>query len=126
MFVQKETISGGQHSADTSNIAGTCNKQMRTLLDDIAESQPRDPTQLVHEIPAGVSWRHYVARHAECQRIVGSGIVRAYLEFLPDIRDPNRGGQPRLDFVFENVEGVRCQLHPGRRGPDAKPIFTSA
>ena len=31
MFVQTETISGGQHSADTSN--------MRTLLDDIAESQ---------------------------------------------------------------------------------------
>ena len=107
-----------------TRIAGTGKKEMRALLDRISASQPLDPTQLVHEIPAGVPWRHYIARHAECQRIVGSGIVRAHLEFWPGIRDPNRGGQLRLDFVFENVEGVRCQLHPGGRGPDAKPIFT--
>ena len=107
-----------------TRIAGTGKKEMRALLDRISASQPLDPTQLVHEIPADVSWRHYIARHAECQRIVGSGIVRAHLEFWPGIRDPNRGGQLRLDFVFENVEGVRCQLHPGGRGPDAKPIFT--
>ena len=98
---------------------------MRVLLDRISASQPRDPMQLVHEIPDSVPWRHYIARHAECQRIVGSGIVRAYLEFLPEIRDPNRGGQLRLDYVFENLEGVRCQLHPGGKSKDAKPIFTS-
>ena len=107
-----------------TNIAGTCKKEMRALLDRISASQPLDPTQLVHEIPADVSWKHYIARHAECQRIVGSGIVRAHLEFLPGIRDPNRGGQLRLDFVFENVEGIRCQLHPGGRGKDARPIYT--
>ena len=27
--------------------------------------------------------------------------VRAHLEFLPDICDPNRARQLRLDFVFE-------------------------
>ena len=72
-----------------------------------------------------VPWRHYIASHAECQRIVGCGIIRAYLQFLLEIRDPNRGGQLRLDYVFENLEGVRCQLHPGGKGKDAKPIFTS-
>ena len=45
------------------------------------------------------------------------------LMFLPEIRDPNRGGQLRLDYVFENLEGVRCQLHPGNKGKDATPIF---
>ena len=43
--------------------------------------------------------------------------------FLLEIRDPNRGGQLRLDYVFENLEGVRCQLHPGNKGKDATPIF---
>lgn len=108
-----------------TNIAGTSKKDMRALLNQISESEGNAPTQLVHEIPAGVPWRHYIARHADCEQIVGSGIVRAYLEFLPEIRDPNRDGQPRLDYVFENLEGFRCQLHPGGKGKDAKPIFTS-
>ena len=42
---------------------------------------------------------------------------------LPEIRDPNRGGQLRLDYVFENLDGVRCQLHPGNKSKDAIPIF---
>ena len=106
-----------------TNIAGTCKKDMRALLDQISDNQPTNPTQLIHEIPADVSWRHYIARHTEWQRIIGNGIIRAHLEFLPEIRDPNRGGQLRLDFVFENVDGTRCQLHPGGKGKDAKPIF---
>jgi hypothetical protein len=108
-----------------TNIATTCKQEMRALLDKISATQPRDPTQIIHQIPPDVAWRHYIARHPECERIIGTGIVRACLEFLPGIRDPNRGGQPRLDFVFENAEGVRCQLHPGGKGPDAKPIYTS-
>ena len=98
---------------------------MRVFLNQISESQPRAPTQLVHEIPADVPWRHYIARHADCEQIVGSGIVRAQLEFLPDVHDSNRNGQFRLDYVFENLEGVRCRLHPGGKSKDAKPIFTS-
>ena len=61
--------------------------------------------------------------HPECKPIVGSGITEAQLKFLPEIRDPNRDGQLRLDYVFENLEGVRCQLHPGNKGKDATPIF---
>ena len=94
-------------------------------MEQIAAEQPRDPTQLVHKIPADVSWGHYIARHAEWQQIIGSGIVRAHLEFLQHTRDSNRGSQLRLDFVFENLEGVRCQLHPGDKGKDAKPIFST-
>ena len=111
---------------DRTNIAGTCKQDMRALLGRISASQPLVPTQLVHEIPDDVPWRHYIARQKECQQIVGSGIVQAYLEFLPEIRDPNRGRQFRLDFVFVNVERVRTQLHPGAtRRKDAKPIYTT-
>ena len=98
---------------------------MRALLDEVSANQPTNPTQLIHEIPADVSWRHYIARHTQWQQIIGNGIIRAHLEFLPEIRDPNRGSQLRLDFVFENVDGTRCQLHPGGKGKDAKPIFTA-
>ena len=108
-----------------TNIAGTCKKDMRALLDEVSANQPTNPTQLIHEIPADVPWRHYIARQTEWQRIIGNGIIRAHLEFLPEIRDPNRGGQLRLDFVFVNVDGTRCQLHPGGKGKDAKPIFTA-
>ena len=108
----------------STNIATTCKKDMRAYLDQVSASQPRDPWQMVWNIPDDVEWRHYIARHPECQRIVGTGIVRAELEFLPHIRDPKRGGQLRLDYVFENRERVRCQLHPGNKAKDALPIFT--
>ena len=107
----------------STRIAGTCKKEMRAFLDATSYSQPRDPAVMAFDIPANVSWKHYIARHPECKRIVGSGITKAQLMFLPEIRDPNRGGQLRLDYVFENLEGVRCQLHPGNKGKDAKPIF---
>ena len=96
---------------------------MRAFLDATSRSQPRDPNVFAFDIPANVSWKHYIAHHPECTRIVGSGITKAHLMFLPEIRDPNRGGQLRLDYVFENREGVRCQLHPGNKGTDATPIF---
>ena len=107
----------------SSRIAGTCKKDMRAFLDATSKSQPLNPEVLAFDIPAHVSWKHYIAKHADCQRIVGSGITKAQLMFFPEIRDANRGGQPRLDFVFENLEGVRCQLHPGNKGKDATPIF---
>ena len=78
---------------------------------------------MAFDIPADVSWKHYIARHPHCRRIVGSGITKAQLMFLPEIRDPNRGGRLRLDYVFENLDGVRCQLHPGNKSKDAIPIF---
>ena len=107
----------------STRIAGTCKKEMRAFLDQTSSSQPRDPHVMAFDIPAYVSWKHYIARHPDCRRIVGSGITRAQLMFLPNIRDPNRSGQLRLDYVFENLEGVRCQLHPGNRNKDATPIF---
>ena len=99
-----------------TNIASTCKKDMRAFLDATSRSQPTDPEVFAFDIPANVSWRNYIARHSEWERIVGSGITRAQLIFLPEIRDPNRDKQLRLDYVFENRDGGRCQLHPGNKG----------
>ena len=107
----------------STRIAGTCKKDMRAFLDETSNSHPLDPDVMAFDIPAHVSWKHYIAKHPDCERIVGSGIVRAQLMFLPEVRDPNRGGQLRLDYVFENRDGVRCQLHPGNKSKCAAPIF---
>ena len=106
-----------------TRIAGTCKKEMRAFLDATSAAQPQHPHVLAFDIPDHVSWKHYIARHPDCQQIVGSGITKAQLMFLPEIHDPNRDGQLRLDYVFENLEGLRCQLHPGNKAKDAKPIF---
>ena len=98
---------------------------MRQALDDLSQAHGRDPQELAHDIPADVTWQHFIARHKDWRRIVGRGIIRAQLEFLPNVRDPNRGGQLRLDYVFETVDGELCRLHPNQRAAlDAKPIFT--
>ena len=107
----------------STRIPGNCKKEMRAFLDATSNSQPRDPQVFEFDIPADISWKHYIARHRESKRIVGSGITRAQLMFVPEVHDPNRNRQLRLDYVFENLEGVRCQLHPGNKGKDAAPIF---
>ena len=105
-----------QDIRSSTRIAGTCKKEMRAFLDETSNSHPLNPNILAFDIPAEISWKHYVARHPDWKRIVGTGITKAQLRFLSEIRDPNRGGQLRLDYVFENLEGVRCQLHPGNKG----------
>ena len=50
----------------STRIAGTCKKEMRAFLDETSASQPRDPHVLASDIPAHVSWKHYIARHPEC------------------------------------------------------------
>ena len=107
----------------STRIAGIGKKEMRAFLNETLHSQPWNPDVLEFEIPANISWKHYIARHRECKRIVGSGITKAKLMFLSEINDSNRGRQPRLAYVFENQDGVCCQLHLGNTGKDAAPIF---
>ena len=70
----------------STRIAGTCKKEMRAffILDATSNSQPRDPHVFAFDIPADVSWRHYIARHPQSTQIVGSGITRAQLMLLPE------------------------------------------
>ena len=66
----------------STNIPGAGKKEMRAFLDATSRAHPRDPDVLAFDIPANVSWKHYIARHADCGRIVGSGITRAQLMFV--------------------------------------------
>ena len=68
-------------------------------------------------------WVPYVAAHARCDEIVGSGITYAEARF-GGTRDHNRGGAPRLDFWFYRTDGTLCRVHPGNKPKhDAQLIF---
>ncbi len=94
----------------------------RKALEVITKAGPNSSmdSNLEHLFP----WRSYVACHEDAHAIIGSGIALAMAEFIEGTKDPNRGGQPRLDFVLHRTDGTYCCLHPGskKRG-DAKPIF---
>ena len=71
-------------------------------------------------------WRAYIACHPRSSEIIGSGVIHATAEFINGTKDPNRGGQRRLDFIVRRSDGSLCRLHPGRtRAGDAKLIFSS-
>ena len=70
----------------STRIAGTCKKEMRAFLDETSNSQPRDPDVLAFDIPADVSWKHYIARHQDSKRIIRSGITKAQVRFFPKSR----------------------------------------
>ena len=110
--------------SNSSKCNSGVKQKMRKFLDDVAISQPTIPSKLVWEFPEYLPWKQYIVHHKHYAEIVGGGLVRAALEFLPGDPDHNRRNQLRLDFVFENVDGVHCRLHPGNTAKDAKPIFT--
>ena len=56
--------------------------------------------------------------------IVGPGISRAVVDQLKDVKDPNRGGRPRTDFIFYRVDGSAYRVHPGtKQKNDAAPVY---
>ena len=97
----------------------------RSALDAITKASPNSSMDinLEHWFP----WRSYVACHEDAQAIIGTGITLARAEFIAGTRDPNRGGQQRLDFLFYRTDSSYCRLHPGpkKRG-DAQPVFLSS
>ena len=60
------------------------------------------------------TWKEYLAWHKESERIVGGGILDAYVERIEGTRDANRGGKPRVDLVFYNKAHKTIRIHPGK------------
>ena len=85
----------------------------RMALEVITKAGPNSSmdSNLEHLFP----WRSYVACHEDAHAIIGSGIALAMAEFIEGTKDPNRGGQPRLDFVLHRTDGTYCRLHPGSK-----------
>ncbi len=99
-------------------------KLARTALNTIARSGPQNA--VTRDLHGCFPWKEYIACHPNASRIIGAGVVRALAEFSATTKDPNRGGQPRLDFVFYAADGSFARLHPGStQQQDAQPFFSS-
>ena len=62
------------------------------------------------------TWKEYVASHAAAESIFGTqGIKAIHIEQIDGVRDPNRGGQRRVDIVVYNADGQFFRLHPGSK-----------
>ena len=77
--------------------------------------------QIQHQWP---HWKEYVAFHADCRELVGRGVVDVTAQQIQGTKDPNRGGDPRVDLVLHYRDGGYVRLHPGSRSKsDALPRF---
>ena len=49
---------------------------------------------------------------------------RQVVDQLKDVKDPNRGGRPRTDFIFYRVDGSASRVHPGTKPKnDSAPVY---
>ena len=72
-------------------------------------------------------WKDFILTHPNWEDIVGAGVVSFRGEFISNTKDPNRGMQPRCDFVVYHPDGIGWQLHPGsRKSQSVKPIYLPA
>ena len=102
----------------------------RRALHQLARNALNDISLAGHEnhvdknIGERFPWQSYVACHADAFNIVASGVMLATFEFIESTRDPNHGGQPRLDLCFHRLDGTICRLHPGTKEKnDAAPKY---
>jgi hypothetical protein len=92
----------------------------RDALNDFADAHYVRSTCLEELFP----WKAYLASHPKGEMVVGPGITRAVVDQLQDIKDPNRGGRPRTDFIFYRVDGSAYRVHPGTKPKnDAAPVY---
>ena len=99
-------------------------RSLHKLARDALNQISQNPAYHDENLDNWFDWIPYVAAHTSCDQIVGPGITHAMARFLPQTRDHNRGGAPRLDFCFYRVDGSMCQVHPGKKPKDdAKLIF---
>ena len=76
---------------------------------------------------AGESWwQDYVASHEKATEMAAVGITGFSIQSILGVRDPNRGGRDRVDFIVLLADGNHWRLHPGKsQSCDAQPTTIS-
>ena len=82
---------------DFKGQPGRLHAEARQLLNEITENAGQDG---FWDIDDFTRWKEYIAMHEQCQKIIGDGIISAYLEKIHNTRDPNRGNKERVDYIF--------------------------
>jgi len=101
-------------------------KLARDTLNAISTAATDHAAEHAENLDTWFPWKAYIACHKRASEIIGPGVVHAAAEFIEGTKDPNRGGQSRLDFVVYRSDGTQSRLHPGSTAAnDATPVFSS-
>ena len=118
VLLSPESLSGFNHLDQAR--ASKLHREARALVNRYANA---DPGATEHGVLADLAagwedWKLYIATRTNAQQLVGSGVVAFTAEFIEGVRDPNRGGRLRLDFVLRHSDGGYVRIHPGRKQKD--------
>ena len=104
-----------QLRAASRHLGGLTRQEIaRSALESAVRNGCASPIPL-DELFHGMSWEEYIVWHKEATKIIGRGVVEARAEAIKGVRDPNRHGQLRIDFVIYRADGSYCRLHPGSK-----------
>ena len=94
-------------------------KAAREVLDEYANGSEKVAVDM-----AGTSWwQDYVASQAVATEMTAVGITGFSIQSILGIKDPNRGGRDRVDFIVFLADGTHWRLHPGsKQNRDAQPV----
>ena len=103
---------------------GVLHTEARRHLNEVRDIAGQDGADDVYCIGDSISWKEYIAMHAQWNDIIGNGIIAAHLEQIRNTRDPNQGNKERVDYVFYRADNTFCRVHPGtKRKNDAQLYF---
>jgi hypothetical protein len=106
--------------AESHAVKRALHGQARDALNAFADAHYVRSTCLDELFP----WKAYLAFHPKGEMVVGPGITRAIVDQFQDVKDANRGGRPRTDFIFYRVDGSAYRVHPGTQPKnDAAPVY---
>ena len=94
-------------------------KAAREVLDEYANGSEQVAVDM-----SGMSWwEDYVASQAVATEMTAVGITCFSIQSILGIKDPNRGGRDRVDFIVFLADGTHWRFHPGsKQKSDAQPV----
>ena len=94
-------------------------KAAREVLDEYANGSE----QVSVDMSDMSWWEEYVASQAVATEMAAVGITGFSIQSILGIKDPNRGGRDRVDFIVFLADGTHWRLHPGsKQKSDAQPV----
>ena len=121
-----ETLQRATHPVPKFSTQENGQDMARRALESAIKDGCASPIPL-DELFQGMGWREYIVSHKEARKIIGEGVVDATAEAIQGVKDPNRHGQLRIDFVVYRADGSYCRLHPGAKiASDARVQYFEA
>ena len=86
-----------------------------------------DPGEVAIDMATEPWWQNYVASQDVAEQMAAVGITGFAAQPILGVKDPNRHGRTRVDFIVSVADGSHWRLHPGSKpSGDAIPKHMTA